>query len=366
MNPLVSPLSQDRKKANWYVLKGLADIVSDENGALIIRLNFLHRTGDQSRGSSTFYSESRANCCVGCGQTHTFLKYAIVPSLYRRHFPLALKSHRSHDIAVLCLACHERAQRSAEDVKRQIAEEMDIPLNPRKIRVPAAAAASAAAMEGPAPAAPGDDTPEGVEIHPATIRRLAIAYRAYRAAMPGGRREQIERSINVYLGKGDRGGLGPGDLQRALLAGLGLKSRRRMLQEMAASGEDLPADLLAELQGPSTTAAASAALSKREAEAGGVAGGHATINYGVGQWRHGLLVTAKLLEEKGEEGLWMLIRRFRENFQQTLRPRFLPAGWSADERDIREFGEFSVYHDQGGQLEAESDTVRVLASGGPG
>lgn len=33
----------------------------------------------------------------------------MIPGCYRRHFPEALKSHRSHDIVLLCLSCHERA-----------------------------------------------------------------------------------------------------------------------------------------------------------------------------------------------------------------------------------------------------------------
>ena len=47
----------------------------------------------------------------------------VVPACYRRYFPVHLKSHRSHDIVLLCVDCHERAQITAEEVKRQLAAE---------------------------------------------------------------------------------------------------------------------------------------------------------------------------------------------------------------------------------------------------
>lgn len=49
----------------------------------------------------------------------TFLQ--VVPACYRKCFPVQQKSHRSHDVVLLCFECHEVAQKSAEDVKREIA-----------------------------------------------------------------------------------------------------------------------------------------------------------------------------------------------------------------------------------------------------
>ena len=62
----------DRKKAEWYIGKGLADRISDE--PLTIRLRFSHKTTDQSAGTSEFYQESKANVCVGCGATENYLR----------------------------------------------------------------------------------------------------------------------------------------------------------------------------------------------------------------------------------------------------------------------------------------------------
>lgn len=43
-----------------------------------------------------------------------------------QHFPESHKSHRSHDIVLLCLACHNRANQHATRVKARIAEETGI------------------------------------------------------------------------------------------------------------------------------------------------------------------------------------------------------------------------------------------------
>lgn len=63
-----------------------------------IRLLFEHTQTDQDAGMDTFYSSSRENRCVVCGEQGHYLRYRIVPQCYRRNMPFALKSHRSHDV----------------------------------------------------------------------------------------------------------------------------------------------------------------------------------------------------------------------------------------------------------------------------
>ena len=77
----------------------------------------------------------QSNRCVGCGESGHYLRYHIVPSCYRRHFPLPLKSHRSHDIVLLCIDCHEQAHRAAERLKRCVSAEMGVPLLPPDSKV---------------------------------------------------------------------------------------------------------------------------------------------------------------------------------------------------------------------------------------
>jgi len=75
-----------------------------------------------------FYIADRVNKCVVCGAIDNYTRFHVVPSLYRVHFPDVLKSHRSHDIVLLCFKCHERASQFQDHGKRQIAEEYGIPL----------------------------------------------------------------------------------------------------------------------------------------------------------------------------------------------------------------------------------------------
>lgn len=64
-----------------------------------------------------------------CGHQEKYLKYHIVPSLYRQNFPNSFKSHRSHDVVLLCLECHELANKETEKLKIEIAEKFDCPLS---------------------------------------------------------------------------------------------------------------------------------------------------------------------------------------------------------------------------------------------
>ena len=80
-----------------------------------------------------FYIQSKRNMCVGCGERNHYLRYRIIPSCYRVHFPEHLKSHRSHDIVLLCVDCHEVAHAAAEKYKRQVAAEFGVPLYVRKV-----------------------------------------------------------------------------------------------------------------------------------------------------------------------------------------------------------------------------------------
>ena len=105
----------DARKLQWYLSKGLAELVSDDNGASdgggdgggkfsgdgdgcdegdqprSIRLLFDHKVGDQSSGADAFYASSKRNACVVCGEPCRFLRYRVVPACYRRFLPASLK-----------------------------------------------------------------------------------------------------------------------------------------------------------------------------------------------------------------------------------------------------------------------------------
>ena len=46
-----------------------------------------------------------------------------------RYFPQVLKEHRSHDVVLMCLTCHQRSNVYDAAVKERLASECDAPLD---------------------------------------------------------------------------------------------------------------------------------------------------------------------------------------------------------------------------------------------
>lgn len=92
------------KKAHWYILKGLATKVHEAEGELTIQLNF-EPNRQATQEDDDFYVASNSNSCVVCGSDSEYSRFHIVPSIYRTHLPETLKSHRSHDVVLLCFEC---------------------------------------------------------------------------------------------------------------------------------------------------------------------------------------------------------------------------------------------------------------------
>lgn len=128
-----------------YIDRNLADRVGDDPPT--IQLRFQHSTADQDNSVDGYYAVCKANCCVVCGLSSHYLRYRVVPQCYRKQLPVPLKSHRSHDIVLLCVQCHEVANRSAERIKRAVAEDYGVPLLPPCTR--AAAEQTAAVVACP-------------------------------------------------------------------------------------------------------------------------------------------------------------------------------------------------------------------------
>ena len=120
----------DNKKMSWYVSRNLAEIISKDPP--VFRLYFEPNARgcvDENLYNSNFYTAPRSNCCVICGSTENYLRFHIVPLLYRSCFPENLKSHKSHDVVLLCLSCHEKARIVYDKKKREISEKYEVPLN---------------------------------------------------------------------------------------------------------------------------------------------------------------------------------------------------------------------------------------------
>ena len=120
----------DFKKMTWYLERNLAELISKDPPVfkLIFEPN-ARGCVDENLKSSNFYIESRTNCCVICGKTEQYLRFHVIPAIYRSCFPENLKSHKSHDVVLLCLECHEKARKVYEIKKEEISKRYGVPLN---------------------------------------------------------------------------------------------------------------------------------------------------------------------------------------------------------------------------------------------
>ncbi len=199
--------------------RGLADRISDDPPT--IRLRFMHKTGDQERGVDDYYLHSKENKCVSCGEAGHYLRYRVVPACYRRNFPVQWKSHRSHDIVLLCVDCHHVAHRAAETVKRQLSQQYGVPLFPPKVK----------------PEAVGGKVSEA---HPYNVRRAAVALKHHGESLPEHRRRELQQMVRGFVRQSDEPAddeeewLSQAELEQGLLAGLGPRQKRRMLRQLAA------------------------------------------------------------------------------------------------------------------------------------
>jgi hypothetical protein len=60
--------------------------------------------------------------CVVCGKQDDYAKFNVIPTVYRVHLPDSLKSHRSHDIVLLCFECHTKAAVHQNILKKEISK----------------------------------------------------------------------------------------------------------------------------------------------------------------------------------------------------------------------------------------------------
>ncbi|KAG0164468.1 hypothetical protein DFQ28_010281 [Apophysomyces sp. BC1034] len=91
-----------------------------------IQLNFKAR-GD-GHDQNDYMVEDRINACVSCASALGLTLHHVVPEMYRRWMPLAIKSKSSRDLLLLCKNCHDRYERDATALKKQIAKTYAIPL----------------------------------------------------------------------------------------------------------------------------------------------------------------------------------------------------------------------------------------------
>ncbi|KAL8169553.1 UNVERIFIED_CONTAM: Exonuclease 3'-5' domain-containing protein 2 [Gekko kuhli] len=114
----------DRKKAQWYLDKGIAELVGTD--PFIVKLQF--EPSGRPESQVDYYLTVKENMCVVCGKTESYIRKNIVPHEYRRHFPIQMKDHNSHDVLLLCTACHAISNYYDNHLKQKLAEEFGAPV----------------------------------------------------------------------------------------------------------------------------------------------------------------------------------------------------------------------------------------------
>ena len=224
----------DAEKALWYLNRGLVEVVSQDPPVL----RFKFTPGGRGHVGDAFYLAAKLNRCVVCGSEEGLNRHHVVPSAYRRHLPADIKEHAHHDVVLLCVACHERYEREADQLRAELGLECGVP--PHGLR--------------------GEqDRRRGRAVS------LARALRRDGERIPPARRQEMLRVIGAWLGKES-----PDDGDVETVAGL----------EAASEGE-----MLAE---------------------------------------HGRAVVAAATDVEA------FVRRWRQHFLDTMRPRFLPEHWDPD------------------------------------
>ncbi|XP_069190762.1 exonuclease 3'-5' domain-containing protein 2-like [Procambarus clarkii] len=117
----------DPNKAQWYVEKGLGDLVSEE--PLVVRLKFEPAGRPQTeKDDGMFYLQKRKNICVVCGKDESYIRKNVVPHEYRKHFPAILKHHQNHDVLLLCFSCHRQSNMQDNIFRSELAKEFNAPI----------------------------------------------------------------------------------------------------------------------------------------------------------------------------------------------------------------------------------------------
>lgn len=130
----------DKAKALWYVnRKKLGTIVewrvnseTQEEEVSAVQLSFYPDSEKYEdahiRRNLDYFKKPKENACVVCGRSENFVRFAVVPLLYRRHFPSVYLSHNSYDLLLLCPICFVKANAAYDEERCQVEKDFGIPL----------------------------------------------------------------------------------------------------------------------------------------------------------------------------------------------------------------------------------------------
>lgn len=113
-----------KAKVQWYLKRNLAELISEN--PTVIRLKF----EPKGRGNSDdpFYLSPKEDICVVSGVNTNLTKHHIVPTCFRKHFPEKYKNHASHDVVLLNRKIHDKYEKDATSLKKEIAKKYNVPM----------------------------------------------------------------------------------------------------------------------------------------------------------------------------------------------------------------------------------------------
>jgi len=160
-----------KKKMNWYLGKGLAEIVEPDT----IKLNF-ETKGPGHMHEAAFYLDDKENKCVVCGSEEELTKHHVVPYCYRKHLDDRYKNKCYYDILILCVKCHIEYERYVHRFREHICLKYDVPIN---------------------------GYPPVYDSFLNSVRKCSRIYRVHKDKLPPDRLSEIENVLFAYFGKSE-------------------------------------------------------------------------------------------------------------------------------------------------------------------
>jgi exonuclease 3'-5' domain-containing protein 2 len=270
----------DVSKAQWYLARGLATRVEEDDasldsiraeGAFSVQLNF---SPEERHGEHDFETMAslvpRMNRCVVCGTGPDHLaRHHLIPKVYQRCFAVEQKAHRSHDVLLMCVDCHDLANGAVMVLKRRLAREWNAPLEGIGRTVPTqeerAVVKAASALQRSQEKVPAD--------------RIHLLHSIVRGWWRDNCPEHLSHLTDVFE------------------SAEALAYTSRLGREMPRRG-----------------------------------GWQAAITQADDYVSHGRIVVERILEVQGENGIQEFIVRWRKHFIESLAPRFMPDDWRLHSR----------------------------------
>lgn len=153
---------------DWYLGMGLAK----EVGPKRIDLTFVPK--GPGHANDPYFLQDFQNRCVVCGSEALLSHHHVVPKCYRRHFPKDSYQYGRwmYDVLLVCIACHERYEDRALDLKRVIAKEYGV-----------------------------KDTETALTKDEIRMVKLSAALRRHGHLMPTARKQEMEAQFRAIAGK---------------------------------------------------------------------------------------------------------------------------------------------------------------------